>query len=369
MKRKPNVLICPLDWGIGHATRCIPIIKELIHQNANVIIGADKQPLKLLKQEFPQLQFERFPGYRFAYPGDHKMALKMALQAPAILAGIKSENRFLKSLIKKLNIDAVISDNRFGLYDDNVYCVFITHQLTIKAPANLKFLEPILYKLNKYYISKYNECWVPDWEKNFTLSGELSHKKPKVSNAYFIGPLSRFGKQKISTNPQTYTYDFTVIISGPEPQRTIFEESVMEQVKTMKGRGVVVLGKPGLDGKEKKINDFVTVFSHLGSKKLEEVIINSKTIICRPGYSSIMDLVALGKQAVFIPTPGQTEQEYLAEYYFQHGMFLRMFQQNFDIKAALEQMDNFPGLKKDFDPRILKERIGKLLKSVETFLW
>ena len=365
MKRKPNILICPLDWGIGHATRCIPIINELIRQNAHVIIGADNQALELLKQEFPTLQFVRFPGYKFSYPSNNKMALKMAKQSPAILSGIKSEKRFLRNLIKNFKIDAVISDNRFGLYNKNIPCVFLTHQLMIQTPRNLKFLERLLYKWNKHYVLKYNECWIPDWENGFTLSGELSHKKSNISNVYYIGPLSRFGQGNLILNKlQNYTYDFVIVISGPEPQRTIFEKSVLEKVKTLNKRGVVVLGRPEIVGLKNKIGNYVTVYSHLASKELEEVIINSKTVISRPGYSTIMDLVALGKQAVFIPTPGQTEQEYLAEYYFRNGKFLRMFQHDFDLSKALDQVENYPGLKRKYDQTILKKRINNLIRTL-----
>lgn len=365
LERKPNILICPLDWGIGHATRCIPIIDELIQQNVNVIIGADNQPYALLKNEFPQLQFVRFPGYKFSYPGNDKMALKMAKQSPAILSGIKSENRFLDNLIQEYKIDSVISDNRFGLYNKNIPCIFMTHQLMIKISGNLRFLEPVLFKFNRNYIKKYNECWIPDWENGFTLSGDLSHKKSKISNVYYIGPLSRFGQNKMNLNePQNYKYDFVIVISGPEPQRTIFEKSVLEKVKTLNMQGVVVLGRPELISTKNKIGDHITVYSHLASKELEEVIINSKTVISRPGYSSIMDIVALGKQAVFIPTPGQTEQEYLAEYYYRNGKFLRMFQHDFDLNTALEQVDNYSGLKGKYDQTVLKERISNLLRTL-----
>lgn len=363
MKRKPNILVCPLDWGIGHATRCIPIINELIQQNVNVIIGADNQPYNLLKKEFPHLQFVRFPGYKFSYPGNEKMALKMAKQIPAILSGIKSEHRFLKNLIQKLNIDAVISDNRFGLYNNAIPCIFLTHQVFIKVPDNLKFIEPILYKLNKHYIVKYNECWIPDWKNGFTLSGDLSHEKPKFPNTYFIGPLSRFGKRKKKIKPN-YKYDFAVIISGPEPQRSILEKIVLEQIKGLKGKGIVVLGIPGSAGPQSANSEQVKIFSHLGSKELEELILDSKIIICRPGYSSIMDLIVLGKQAIFIPTPGQTEQEYLADYYFENGIFFRMSQKELDINVALKQIDGYPGFHKEYDSKILKERISNLISKL-----
>ena len=337
----------------------------MIRQNAHVIIGADNQPLELLKQEFPKLHFVRFPGYKFLYPGNNKMALKMAKQSPAILSGIKSENRFLDNLIQEYYIDAVISDNRFGLYNKNIPCIFMTHQLMIKVSGNLRFLEPVLFKLNRNYIKKFNECWIPDWEDGFTLSGDLSHKMPILTNFFYIGPLSRFATNNVARIEQKeYKYEFTVVISGPEPQRTIFENIVLGQLKRINVSGVVVLGRPELKEKVKNAGKQIAVYAHLESKKLEEVIINSKTVISRPGYSSIMDLVALGKQAVFIPTPGQTEQEYLAEYYYRNGKFLRMFQHEFDLRTALEQVDNYSGLKGKYDQTVLKERINNLLRTL-----
>jgi len=353
-----------LDWGIGHATRCIPIINEMIQQNAQVIIGADNQPLELLKSEFPDLQFVQFPGYKFSYPMDDKMALKMAKLTPTILSGIKSENRLLCKIIKDLSIDAVISDNRFGLYNKDKPCIFLTHQMTIKVPRKLHFLEPLLYRINKHYISKFNECWIPDWDSGFTLSGDLSHKKPKLPDAYFIGPLSRFGQNNMISKLQNYKYDFVVVISGPEPQRSIFEGLILEQVQTINKKGVIVLGKPEQVFSKKIIGEQCVVYSHLGSKELEEVIINSKIVISRSGYSTIMDLVALGKKAVFVPTPGQTEQEYLAEYYFRNGKFFRMLQPDFNLTKSLDEADNYPGLEMKNNQIVLKERISNLLSSL-----
>jgi len=159
LKRKPNILICPLDWGIGHATRCVPIINELIRQKTNVVIAADNRPLAFLKKEFPSLQFEKFPGYKFNYPEKGNMVLKMSLLAPGILKGIRREHNNLKDILHRLKIDAVISDNRFGLWSDEVPSVFITHQIFIKSPASLKLLEPVLYRINRKYISEWGRAF------------------------------------------------------------------------------------------------------------------------------------------------------------------------------------------------------------------
>ena len=211
-----KILVAPLDWGLGHATRCIPIIKYLLEKKCEVVIGADGRPLQLLQKEFSALEFVVMPGYNISYPKDGSMVLKMAIQIPKILTGIKHEHELLKKIIKEKKIDAVISDNRFGLWSGEVPCVFITHQLMVKSP----FGEKIIHQLNKNYISKYSECWVPDHSGENNLSGDLSHKFSLPKNVKFIGALSRFTNEFILQKK----YDLLIILSGPESQRTVFEK-------------------------------------------------------------------------------------------------------------------------------------------------
>ena len=237
MKR---ILIAPLDWGLGHATRCIPIIKYLLEKKFEVIIAADGRPLQLLQKEFPALEFVVMPGYNISYPKNGSMVLKMAAQIPKILSGIKKENELLKKIIKEKKIDAVISDNRFGLWSKEVPCVFMTHQLMIKSPFGEKFI----HELNKKYISKYTECWVPDVAGKSNLSGDLSHKFPLPANAKFVGILSRFDNRRFAPQRNTHFYDVAAIISGAEPQRTIFEKIVSGQLKNSELNTLIIAGKP-----------------------------------------------------------------------------------------------------------------------------
>ena len=249
MKHKPNILVCPLDWGIGHATRCVPIINELNAQNSNVILGASGRSLSFLKKEYPNLQIIDFPGYKFSYPDKGNMALKMALQAPAILKGIKEEHKVLKKIIQDFAIDAVISDNRYGLYSNSIPSVFMTHQVFIQTPSQLNFLNPILLIKNQGFIHKFDECWIPDFQGDQNLSGDLSHKKSLPDNYHFIGPLSRFSLNR-ETKPTEYKYKILVMLSGPEPQRTVLENLLVDQLSSLKIKCAVVLGKTEL--KEQK---------------------------------------------------------------------------------------------------------------------
>lgn len=220
-----RVLIAPLDWGLGHSTRCIPIIRYLLERGVEVVIGADGRPMQLLRMEFPSLEFVQMSGYNISYPKRGSMALKIAVQIPKILAGIKREHELLKKIIQENKIDAVISDNRFGLWSKEIPCVFITHQVMVKSP----FGEKWIHQLNKKYISRYTECWVPDSEKD-GLSGDLAHKFKLPENAKFIGMLSRFYTPQPPSMVELSVNSLLVILSGPEPQRTVLEGKIIKQL-------------------------------------------------------------------------------------------------------------------------------------------
>lgn len=366
MNRKPNILICPLNWGIGHATRCVPIIKEFVKQGTNVIIGASGNSKAFLEIEFPELTCLEFPGYNVTYPADGKgMVSKMAAHIPKLIRWTKKENKILSSIINQYNIDAVISDNRFGLYSKRIPSVFITHQIFMKAPGHLRFIESQMLRYNLNYIQKFTECWIPDYSQDPNLSGDLSHKKPLPSNCYFIGPLSRFnlneGDKNISKN-DSEKFDVLILLSGPEPQRSLFEKQILTELKDSTVKAALVCGLPN-SMEKKKIGNSI-IYSHLNSIDLKELILNSRMIVSRSGYSTVMDLASLNKKAVFVPTPGQTEQEYLATNFKEKGLYASLLQHDFTLKKALNQKEDFSGLNLSNDGLELKSRIKKLLQSI-----
>jgi len=363
LKKNTNILVCPLDWGIGHATRCVPIIDELLKQGANVIIGADERPLAFLKNEYPQLETIVLPGYKFSYPKNGNMVLKMGLQVPKILAGIRKEHKLLDKIITEHKIDAVISDNRFGLWSKRVPSVFMTHQLKVKMPGKNQFGENMLFKLNKWFIRKYKECWVPDFEEKDNLSGELSHFQNGISSLFYIGPLSRFSKMKDVNEDMNFQNDILVVLSGPEPQRTILENKLLEELPKLNLKCVVVGGKTELQ-EQKQISKNIKSYSHLNSKDLFQLFNHSKIVISRPGYSSVMDLTALGKKAIFVPTPGQTEQEYLAQRFHKMKVHYRMAQDKIDLLKALKEIKGFKGIGFKTKSPLLSKRIHHLIHSL-----
>lgn len=358
MNKNKKVLICPLDWGLGHATRCIPIIQQLILNGFNVIVAADNRPLLLLQKEFPQLEYIRFKGYDIRYPSGKNMNSRMMMLAPLIIYRIFVEHQMLKKIIKQYGIDIVISDNRFGAWNKSVYSVYITHQITIKAPKYLNFAEVILYKLHSYFINKYDECWIPDNKGEINLSGDLTHSNPIPKNASFIGILSRFNN--FVKDSQEILYDVVIILSGPEPQRSILSIKLKEQLLHTKLKAFIVEGITEVY-EETILSDNINVVSYLTYKELVRKIQQGKLIICRPGYSTLMDLATLNLKAAFIPTPGQTEQEYIANYMKEKNNFYFEEQNNFVINRMIEESKSYTGFNAILENDLFENKIKELM--------
>jgi len=360
MNKRKKILIAPLDWGIGHAARCVPIIKLLQEKDVDLIIAASGRPGLFLQAEFPSLEHLDVPGFEISYPHHGSMSLRMLRRSPVILSANRREHRKVDALIDSHGIDAVISDNRFGMWSSRIPSIYITHQVTIKAPQGWSFTEGLLYMMHRKYIGHYNECWIPDTEGYSSLSGDLAHKRKSPIPTHFIGPLSRFRIEEGSSPEKKY--DVMAIISGPEPQRSIFEELMLNRLRDTKLKAMVVLGKP--ESKEKKLEENIEIHSHMNSKDLQSAILSSELIICRPGYSSIMDLAILGKRALFIPTPGQTEQEYLSTYHQNKHQYYSTPQAGFDIMKSIQACRNYPGIRFDHNDDILDARLEELLSRL-----
>ena len=335
--KKKRILVSPLNWGLGHATRCIPIINALRAEGYEPVIGTSGRALYLLQQEFPELDFIHLPDYNISYQKKGSFALKILQSAPTIIKKINEEQGRLKELIKANKIDGVISDNRFGLYSNEVPCVFLTHQVMIKAPVG----EKILYKFNQKFIQKYDECWIPDFAGPENLSGDLAHRFPTEGSYKYIGPLSRFQVREAKKEPQ---FQVLALISGPEPQRTLFEEIVVNQMMELGLQGAVVRGITEQQKIEER--DGIHFYNYCTGSELEGLLHDSEIVVSRSGYSTIMDLCVSGKKAIFCPTPGQTEQEYLAVELDKkkHAPFYT--QNDFDLKSALIKSIDYTGLPK-----------------------
>ncbi len=328
---KPRILVAALDWGLGHTTRSIPVIRELLAQNCTVLLAGNEQQAALLAAEFPALEIIPLKGYKIKY-GKSAFGLFKALffQIPGIIRSIRREQQWLQSICQAHNINAVISDNRYGLYHSSIPCVLITHQLLIKSGLG-KWIDNFLQKINYRFINRFSYCWVPDTESEENLAGELSHpvKRPKTPLNY-IGLLSRLKKKDIPVKNN----HLLILLSGPEPMRGILEEKIIKDISHFPGGATVVRGLPGNASLVPSTN-MLTFYNHLPTEELETAMMEAEFVICRSGYSSIMDIMALQKKSILIPTPGQTEQEYLGKYLADKKRIVCIGQNKFLLEEAL----------------------------------
>jgi uncharacterized protein (TIGR00661 family) len=356
---KPKILIAPLDWGLGHATRCIPIINEFISLNCEVLIAASGSSFFLLKKEFPNQVVLRIAGYKIKYSRNKRwLPVSLLLQSPHLFVFIYKEHRWLKKAIKKYRIDAVVSDNRFGMFAKNIPCSYITHQLLIKTGNKLS--EKVLQKIHYYFIKKFNYCWVPDHREN-GIAGELSHQENKPTNVLYAGPLSRF--EILENTP--VIYDIIISISGPEPQRSIFEKIILAQIKFTEKKILIVRGLPGINEEFPHENASVKIVNHLSLYELNKAFHQSKIVISRSGYTTIMDLMKIKKKAVLVPTPGQTEQEYLAYYLMKSEFFYSVDQNKFSLDSTINEALSFSFNTLSSSMYDYKKIIGEFVQSVK----
>ena len=337
--RNPRVLVAPLDWGLGHATRCVPIIKELLNQKCEVIIASSGAQKAILKGEFPLLTFVELPGYDMIYDKNRALTLLRLIGAiPKILIRIKREKAWLSRFLALEEPDLVVSDNRYGLALPGVVCIFVTHQLRIRTSFG-RLADALLQRMNYRFIGHFSRCWVPDMEADDGLAGVLSHpaQLPGITTKY-IGWLSRFGKisqsdERVNRDPNDP--ELLILLSGPEPQRTLLEASIMAQAGAVACRMVLVRGLPAGGPALPNIPPGLTAYDHLPAVELEPLMRKARLIVARSGYSTVMDLARLGRRALLIPTPGQPEQEYLGPFLAGKELAFCVKQSAFSLRESL----------------------------------
>ncbi len=315
-----TIFIAPLDWGLGHASRCVPIIQKFKNKN-KIIIGVSELNAAFFEQYFPELEKINLPSYNVSYSKKMPVWFKLLLQWPKINSTIRRENKQLNEIISKHHIDLVLSDNRFGLYHKQVECIFITHQLNLQTP----FFWGMANQINRKFIHRFSTVWVPDHEdKNLRLSGQLSDSEKILIPVKYIGPKSALSVLTEEVVRRKIT--FLILLSGPEPQRSVLERLLLEKFKNISGEIVLVRGSD-LELRTEAKN--VQVINYAFGNELRDLIVNAETVICRSGYSTLMDFFVLNKKKmILIPTPGQTEQEYLASYWSRNFQARVVFQQN-----------------------------------------
>jgi uncharacterized protein (TIGR00661 family) len=328
---KRHIIVGVLNWGLGHATRSSIIIEKLLEHGFEPVLASDGLALAYLKKEFPNLITEELPSYDIKYKNSNFL-LEMIRRAPSIAKAIFKEHRALKELVDKYDAYGVISDNRLGFHHKNVSSVYVTHQLTILLPFPFKWVNHV----HRWFIKRFDACWVPDFPQEPSLSGELGHLKKEKLGVLYLGPLSRFS---ICTEGNKKNIDVLVILSGPEPQRTKLERKIISQLEQLTGKHVLVRGtnRGQCDSSSVLIKDLIT------GAELKDLVLSAKMTVSRSGYSSLMDYFMLQNKALLVPTPGQVEQEYLAKYHQQQKHFYSVSQKSLELAEDLKRAQTFSG--------------------------
>lgn len=332
---KKNILVAPLNWGLGHATRCIPIIHHLIKHGFNPIVASDGLALEILRKEFPDVLMLTLPSYQIEYAKNGKnFKWKLIKNSPKMISAILEEKKIVKKWVQLYQLSGIISDNRLGVRNKNVPSVFITHQLNVLTGNTTK----ITTKLHLNIIKKFDACWVPDFKEKPNLTGKLGHLAKTPTNVNYIGPLSRLSFQNSDKK-----YDLMILLSGPEPQRSMLEEILRTEALKYPGNVLFVKGSVESDQEQSTLKN-ITFYNFMNASQLEMAVNESEMVLCRSGYTTIMDLAKLGKKAYFIPTPGQYEQEYLAKRLQKQGFYPYCDQNDFKIEN-LADIDNYTAIR------------------------
>lgn len=340
-----KTLVAPLNWGLGHASRCVALVRRLLASGDDVVIGGDGESLVLLRQHFPELRYVELAPLELRYSRGNSQMWAMLASIPKVLRWMIHDHRRLQEIQRVEQFDRIVSDNRFGCWvdddvdvdvdvdvddDGGVVTVYMTHQVHICLPCGWQWADGVASRIHACVYNKYKELWIPDYEEEErSLAGRLSHGergkremgKGKRGMEKYIGPLSRFESLDVARiKTAEPAYDVVAVLSGLEPQRTMLEETIRSwAVRTPEERVLIVRGKVRSANEnvdvdvDDDVDGNVVMVDSMGDEELARVMMGAKRIIVRSGYSTIMDLACLGllDKAELIPTPGQSEQEYL----------------------------------------------------------
>jgi UDP-N-acetylglucosamine:LPS N-acetylglucosamine transferase len=331
-----KVFVAALDWGLGHTTRMMPIIHQLYKQNHQLVIGCSLVQKRILQEQFPEALYKSIVSCSPVFSRKPSQIVSLLRFIPRFLFSVYKEKKQLQKLHQHYHFDVILSDNRYGLHLPGCRNIIITHQLQIVLPHKVRIFKNLINKVLHSWINKFDQCLVPDIEGDIRLCGILSARYFRCDvNVKYIGILSRF---QFITEKKSQVPELLIIISGPENQRSVFEQMVEKQLPEVSGSHsyLIVRGKPG----NAKV-DRTGFVNHINSEELKYILKHTKYIVCRSGYSTIMDLIYLKKTALLVPTPGQSEQEYLARHVSNHQWFITEDQTKLNLQKAIDKLDNF----------------------------
>ncbi|WP_406537836.1 glycosyltransferase [Fibrobacter sp.] len=355
-----KVFVAPLDWGLGHATRCVPVVREFLRAGAEVELAVVKANANFFREVFPELRQRLAPSYNIVYPKHgYNMALWLLKNSMHLNAVMRYEHHFAEEMVERHGYDVLFSDNRFAFYSKKALSIYMTHQRRIAFPRAFAAFERIGVMWHANIMRKFDEVWVPDLEIYPGYAGSLSHSgaTPGDKPMRFVGTLSRFSEMGNDGNalgnapapvdlervvdlmsvsefmahsanvewdaaPEKRTsgnhsfemranYKVVAVVSGVEPARTQFEQQLRDALAQIPGRHMMILGKPSAEQKTWTEGN-IEFHTHLATNDFADAVKRADFVVSRGGYSTVMDMAELGAKCIFVPTPGQFEQIVLA---------------------------------------------------------
>jgi uncharacterized protein (TIGR00661 family) len=356
-----NVIYAVCSWGLGHATRSLPVIRKLIDENNNITIISNGRSLDLLKKELGNaIDYIDIPDYPMLLSENSRQFMaKSVIYWPVFIRKMQSGLSKVTKMLKNMNCDVIVSDGRYDVYSKKIPSFFISHQIRIMNPLRIRMFETGSEIFNMFFFKRFVGVIVPDY-KDDNLSGDLSHNLRKIdeNKIHYIGVLSDFKKKKTKKD-----IDYLISITGPEPQRSFLQEKLLSQINNLNGNIVITLGKTEI--KDKHINDNITTYSFLKKQEREDLLNRAKLIISRTGYSTILDLAVIGAKALMTPTPGQVEQVYLSEYHNKKGTFFSVDQEKINLTKDVEIAKKTTGINRKCDVDKSVEKIMNIISTVE----
>lgn len=345
------------SWGLGHATRSLPVLRRLLSENNNITVISNGRSLEVLKKELgEQITYVDIPDYPMLLSENTRQFLaKSMVYWPVFIKRIEDGLAQLQKILDKKHYDCIISDARYDMYSKKIPSFFISHQMRIMNPLQIKMFEHAMERFNMFFFKRYAGVMVPDYKEN-NLSGDLSHNLKRIdeNTIHYVGVLSDFTRRPMNKN-----IDYLISISGPEPQRSILEETLASQAETLEGNVVITLGKAENYSIKKKKH--LTTYSFVTKELREELLNKAKLVVSRSGYSTLMDVAVVGTKALFIPTPGQIEQEYLSKYHNNLGTFHSVAQDAVDLKNDVKIAKEKTGFTRECD---VKKTVENMLSIV-----
>ena len=350
------------SWGLGHATRSLPMIRKLIDEGNELTIISHDRTLELLKKELgSNFEYYDIPDYPMLLSGNSRQFMaKSVIYWPNFIYRMRRGLTKVTKILKNNKYDLIISDGRYESYSRKIPSFLITHQVRILNPLRIKMFERGSEIFNLFFFKRFAGILIPDYEDEDNLSGELSHNLHRIDEKklHYVGVLSDFKKKNTKKD-----IDYLISITGPEPQRSILQNKLLPEINNLDGKVVVTLGKT--EEKDKIKKDNVETYSFMTKEEREDILNRSKLVVSRSGYSTILDLAVIGNKALMMPTPGQTEQEYLAKYHNSKNNFYSISQDKIDLLRDIELAKKTTGIERECNVKKSVENIMSIITSVD----